>query len=143
MDSTIDIRLEKITGLLDQALASDDERIKDALRALLTVTVLCSEDPNAKSFIGPFKKLVDDLDAADHRISQLEGMVKRMNDRADRFMGDRAAQFGGEGSYASSWQTAWGQDRDRGQVGTADGQSVAADYKMIDILRQYNRSGKI
>ena len=35
-----DFDLEQIVRVIDSALESDDQRIKDALRALMTITVL-------------------------------------------------------------------------------------------------------
>lgn len=79
MDTSDNTSLEQIAGLLDQALASDDERVKDALRALLTVTVLCSENPAPKTFKGPFKTLVDDVAVTREQVNQLISIVKRLD----------------------------------------------------------------
>mgnify|MGYP003350744495 CR=1 FL=1 len=44
MKDQSDFDLEQMVKIIDQALESDDQRIKDALRALMTVTVLCTAE---------------------------------------------------------------------------------------------------
>lgn len=74
-----DFDLEQIVKIFDQALGSDDQRIKDALRALLTVTVLCTaEHPDQKLRNGPLARVLEDYSNLARRLSHLEDDVRRL-----------------------------------------------------------------
>lgn len=102
-----DTSLEQIAGLLDQALASDDTRVKDALRALLTVTVLCSENPAGKTFKGPFKTLVDDVASMREQVNQLISIVKRFESESSRHPAYKYRDYLSPSSWSDEWTTKW------------------------------------
>lgn len=131
MNGEIDTRLEQIAGLLDQALASDDERVKDALRALLTVTVLCSEDTNATTFRGPFKTLVDDIRATENRIAQLEHIVKRMEYGSNLGKVDR---YGDPPWMTNTWDA---------KPYSTTATKTEIDKAILEKVRNYSKIGKI
>jgi hypothetical protein len=77
-----DYDLEQIVRIVDQALESDDQRIKDALRALLTITVLCTaEHPDQALRNGPFARLLEDYNNLARRLSRLEDEVTNVKNR--------------------------------------------------------------
>lgn len=74
-----DFDLEQIVGIIDSALESDDQRIKDALRALMTITVLCtSEHPDQVLRNGPLARVFEDYHNLARRLSSLEDDVRKM-----------------------------------------------------------------
>lgn len=100
---TVDInpKLEQIAELLDQALQSEDQRVKDALRALLTITVLCSDPDAPKALTGPFKTLIDDVSIVKKHLTHLENKVEHIMSgmRQPQYYGpagDSARYFSGD-----------------------------------------------
>ena len=76
-----DFDLEQIIKVLDQALESDDQRIKDALRALMTITVLCTaEHPDQVLTHGPLSRLFEDMrkDRKSTRLNSSHSQQSRM-----------------------------------------------------------------
>lgn len=73
-----DFDLEQIVRIIDQALESDDQRIKDALRALLTVTVLCTAERPDQAIKGPLARLQEDYLNLNRRLNSLEEEVDRI-----------------------------------------------------------------
>ena len=73
-----DFDLEQIVRIIDQALESDDQRIKDALRALLTVTVLCTAERPDQAIKGPLARLQEDYLNLNRRLNSLEAEVDRI-----------------------------------------------------------------
>ena len=73
-----DFDLEQIVEIFDTALESDDQRIKDALRALLTITVLCTAERPHEKIMGPFERMLDDIRNLNRRLSRLEDEVNTM-----------------------------------------------------------------
>ena len=67
-----DFDLEQIVELFDTALESDDPRIKDALRSLLTITVLCTAERPHEKVMGPFERMRDDMHNLNRRLGKLE-----------------------------------------------------------------------
>lgn len=77
-----DFDLEQMVKIIDQALESDDQRIKDALRALMTITVLCTaEHPDQVLRNGPFARLLEDYNNLARRLSRLEDEVTDVKHR--------------------------------------------------------------
>ena len=77
-----DYDLEQIVRIIDQALESDDQRIKDALRALMTITVLCTaEHPDQAVRNGPFARVLEDYNNLARRLSRLEDEVTDVKQR--------------------------------------------------------------
>jgi hypothetical protein len=77
-----DYDLEQIVQVIDTALESNDQRIKDALRALMTMTVLCTaEFPSQVLRDGPLARVFEDYHHLGRRLSELEdevGDLRRM-----------------------------------------------------------------
>ena len=74
-----DFDLEQIVKVLDQALESDDQRIKDALRALMTITVLCTaEHPDQVLTHGPLSRLFEDMRNLNQRLGRLEDELNKV-----------------------------------------------------------------
>jgi hypothetical protein len=74
-----DFDLEQIVRVIDQALESDDQRIKDALRALMTITVLCTaEHPDQALRNGPLARVFEDYNNLARRLSSLEDDVRKI-----------------------------------------------------------------
>jgi hypothetical protein len=73
-----DFDLEQIVGIIDSALESDDQRIKDALRALMTITVLCTAEHPDQAIKGPLGRLFEDMHNLNRRLSSLEDDVRKM-----------------------------------------------------------------
>ena len=67
-----DFDLEQIVELFDTALESNDPRIKDALRSLLTITVLCTAERPHEKVMGPFERMRDDMHNLNRRLSRME-----------------------------------------------------------------------
>lgn len=74
-----DFDLEQIIRVIDQALESDDQRIKDALRALMTITVLCTaEHPDQALRYGPLARVFEDNRNLNNRLSRVEDDVRKL-----------------------------------------------------------------
>jgi hypothetical protein len=73
-----DFDLEQIVQLIDSALESDDQRIKDALRALMTITVLCTAEHPDQAFKGPLGRIQEDYNNLNSRLGTLEEEVRQM-----------------------------------------------------------------
>jgi hypothetical protein len=73
-----DFDLEQIVKIIDAALESDDQRIKDALRALMTITVLCTAEHPDQAIKGPLGRLQEDYNNLNRRLSSLEDDVRKM-----------------------------------------------------------------
>lgn len=74
-----DYDLEQMVKIIDQALESDDQRIKDSLRALMTITVLCTaEHPDQLLKNGPLSRLFGDMRDLNRRLSRIEEELNQM-----------------------------------------------------------------
>ena len=73
-----DFDLEQIVRVIDQSLESDDQRIKDALRALMTITVLCTAEHPDQAIKGPLARVFEDYHNLARRLSSLEDDVRKM-----------------------------------------------------------------
>jgi hypothetical protein len=73
-----DFDLEQIVRVIDSALESDDQRIKDALRALMTITVLCTAEHPDQAIKGPLGRLQEDYNNLSRRLSNVEDDVRKM-----------------------------------------------------------------
>lgn len=100
-----DFDLEQIIKLLDQALESDDQRIKDALRALLTITVLCSaQHPDQALKNGPLSRLFEDMHNLNRRLGRMED---ELNDVKMRMPRPRAEPYTPPTTYPSPLTGPW------------------------------------
>lgn len=74
-----DFDLEQMVKIIDQALESNDQRIKDALRGLMTITVLCTaEHPDQVMRNGPLARMIEDNHNLARRLSKLEDDVNKI-----------------------------------------------------------------
>jgi hypothetical protein len=74
-----DFDLEQIVRVIDSALESDDQRIKDALRALMTITVLCTaEHPDQVLHNGPLARVFEDMRNINQRLGRLEDDLNKI-----------------------------------------------------------------
>jgi hypothetical protein len=73
-----DFDLEQIVRVIDSALESNDQRIKDALRALMTITVLCTAEHPDQAFKGPLGRIQEDYNNLNRRLGTLEEEVRQM-----------------------------------------------------------------
>jgi hypothetical protein len=73
-----DFDLEQIVKVIDTALESNDQRIKDALRALMTITVLCTAEHPDQAFKGPLARLLEDHNNLNRRLSMVEDDLRKM-----------------------------------------------------------------
>jgi hypothetical protein len=73
-----DFDLEQIVQVIDAALESDDQRIKDALRALMTVTVLCTAEHPDQAIKGPLARLQEDYNNLNQRLSSVENDIRKL-----------------------------------------------------------------
>jgi len=74
-----DFDLEQIVQVIDQALESDDQRIKDALRQLMTITVLCTAEHSDQTLRnGPLARVFEDYNNLARRLSSLEDDVRKI-----------------------------------------------------------------
>lgn len=74
-----DYDLEQMIKIIDSALESDDQRIKDALRGLMTITVLCTaEHPDQVMRNGPLARMIEDNHNLARRLSKLEDDVNKI-----------------------------------------------------------------
>jgi hypothetical protein len=73
-----DFDLEQIVKIIDAALESDDQRIKDALRQLMTITVLCTAEHPDQAIKGPLARLQEDYNNLNRRVNMLEDDYRKM-----------------------------------------------------------------
>lgn len=73
-----DFDLEQIVGIIDTALESDDQRIKDALRKLMTITVLCTAEHPDQAFKGPLARLIEDHNNLNRRLCMVEDDIRKI-----------------------------------------------------------------
>ena len=73
-----DFDLEQIVRVIDSALESDDQRIKDALRALMTITVLCTAEHPDQAIKGPLARLLEDHNDLNRRLCMVEDDIRKI-----------------------------------------------------------------
>jgi hypothetical protein len=74
-----DYDLEQVVRVIDSALESDDPRIKDALRQLMTISVLfTAEFPDQALRNGPLARMFEDLRNLNQRLSILEDDLNKI-----------------------------------------------------------------
>lgn len=121
-----DFDLEQIVQVIDQALESDDQRIKDALRALMTITVLCTaEHPDQMLKNGPLARMFEDYHNLARRLSSLEDDVRKMQwnqqqKQVEPFMPTAPTQSPWTGTNPNGpkpmWGPSWSSSSDWGDL---------------------------
>ena len=95
-----DYDLERLTELFDEALTSDDPRVKNALRQLMMMVVLTSEDHEDKdrglySRRGPMRRMQEDLNDLRRTVSDLKHEIQTLQKQAAWGGGYRVADHTG------------------------------------------------
>jgi len=106
-----DFDLEQMVKIIDTALESGDHRIKDALRGLLTITVLCTaENPDQAMRHGPLARIMEDHNDLARRLNRLEDELNNVKmlmprPRAEPYMPTAPAPgtWTGTGFPPTSW----------------------------------------
>lgn len=74
-----DLSLDRMVEMFDAALTSNDKRVVDALRSLLMVVILTSNDSDSQRPIGPFRELVNEVDNLHRRLQRAEAEISRIH----------------------------------------------------------------
>lgn len=83
-----DYDLERLTELFDEALTSDDPRVKNALRQLMMIVVLTSEDHEDRekqrltSRVGPMRRMQEDLRDLMRTVQDLKHEIQNLQKQA-------------------------------------------------------------
>jgi hypothetical protein len=78
-----DFDLERFIGMFDEAMTSNDPRVKNALRQLMMMVIL-TDTGNQEAGMsltrnsGPLRQMYDDVRHLNSRLSQLDDMVRRL-----------------------------------------------------------------
>jgi hypothetical protein len=68
-----DYDLERFIEMFDEAMTSDDPRVKNALRQLMMMVILTSGDHEDKTRdAGPLRRILNDMHHMNRRLSQME-----------------------------------------------------------------------
>ncbi len=102
-----DYDLERLTELFDEALTSNDPRVKNALRQLMMMVILTSEDHEDKDRglngrRGPMRRMQEDLTDLRRAVSDLRQEIQnlqKMNAWSDRASGG----YRGGAEQAARW----------------------------------------
>ena len=131
-----DFDLEQIVRIIDQALESDDQRIKDALRALMTVTVLCTAEHPDQAITGPLGRLQEDYNNLNRRVNMLEDEVRKMlwdqqKQKVEPFAPpyNPGSPFGPDGYPTTGqpkpmWGSSWSAGDDPGYKGASSSSNI-------------------
>lgn len=138
-----DYDLEQMVKIIDSALESDDPRIKDALRGLMTITVLCTaEHPDQVMRHGPLSRVIEDNHNLARRLSNLEDEVRKLQwDQQRKQVEPFTPPYQPPGVYPASpwtgtnpngpkpmWNTTWSAGDDPNYKGASSSTSLAEDF---------------
>jgi hypothetical protein len=119
-----DYDLERLTELFDEALTSDDPRVKNALRQLMMIVVLTSEDHEDRDKqrltgrIGPMRRMQEDLRDLMRTVQDLKHEIQNLQKppawgggyrAADNTSGMKAQEYGAAISAEDYWKSQAGQ----------------------------------
>jgi hypothetical protein len=118
-----DYDLERLTELFDEALTSDDPRVKNALRQLMMIVVLTSEDHEDKDRSlygrrGPMRRMQEDLNDLRRIVADLKHEIQTLQKQAawgggyriaDSTNGMKAQEYGAAISAEDYWKSQAGQ----------------------------------
>jgi hypothetical protein len=96
-----DYDLERLTELFDEALTSDDPRVKNALRQLMMIVVLTSEDHEDREKqrltgrAGPMRRMQEDLRDLMRTVQDLKHEIQNLQKQAAWGGGYRTADYTG------------------------------------------------
>jgi hypothetical protein len=118
-----DYDLERLTELFDEALTSDDPRVKNALRQLMMVVILTSDDHEDKDRglygrRGPMRRMQEDLNDLRRIVADLKHEIQTLQKQAawgggyriaDNTSGMKAQEYGAAISAEDYWKSQAGQ----------------------------------
>ena len=121
-----DFDLERFIQMFDDALTSDDPRVKNALQSLMMMTILTASDaPNVK--IGPLRQLYDDVNGLHRRISRVENEVIDRQIRPQRAMAEQVVAE----EIAKKWPDVY-------SMSAAETLAKDIDHKLAGFAKQIN-----
>ena len=115
-----DYELERLTELFDEALTSDDPRVKNALRQLMMMVILTSNDHEDKDRglygrRGPMRRMQEDLNDLRRAVADLKHEIQTLQKQAawgggyrvaDHTGGMKAQDYGAAVSARDYWDNA-------------------------------------
>jgi hypothetical protein len=118
-----DYDLERLTELFDEALTSDDPRVKNALRQLMMMVILTSDDHEDKDKgmygrRGPMRRMQEDLNDLRRIVADLKHEIQTLQKQAawgggyriaDNTSGMKAQEYGAAISAEDYWKSQAGQ----------------------------------
>jgi hypothetical protein len=119
-----DYDLERLTEMFDTALTSDDPRVKNALRQLMMMVVLTSDDhedhdkQRLSGRVGPMRRMQEDLRDLMRTVQDLKYEVQNLQKQtawgggyraADNTSGMKAQEYGAAISAEDYWKSQAGQ----------------------------------
>jgi hypothetical protein len=114
-----DYDLERLTELFDEALTSDDPRVKNALRQLMMMVILTSDDHEDKDKgmygrRGPMRRMQEDLNDLRRAVADLKHEIQTLQKQAawgggyriaDSTNGMKAQEYGAAISAEDYWKS--------------------------------------
>ena len=94
-----DYDLERLTELFDEALTSDDPRVKNALRQLMMMVILTSEDHEDQDKqrltgrVGPMRRMQEDINDMRKALESLRQEMHNLQKQAIQGGGYRTADY--------------------------------------------------
>lgn len=84
-----DFDLERFIGMFDEAMTSNDPRVKNALRQLMMMVILTDTGDQESGMSltrqsGPLRQMYDDVRTLNSRLSQLDDMVRRLQNQQEQ-----------------------------------------------------------
>ena len=110
-----DFDLERFTEMFDQALTSDDPRVKNALRQLMMMVILTDNDDHegrARAKHGPLRRMQEDMRDQFRWIQRLEQEIETLKKQVSY---NEMQQQGGAGYRAQDYGLKYG-DSTSGQM---------------------------
>lgn len=118
-----DYDLERLTELFDEALTSNDPRVKNALRQLMMMVILTSDDHEDKDKgmygrRGPMRRMQEDLNDLRRAVADLKHEIQTLQKQAawgggyriaDSANGMKAQEYGAAISAEDYWKSQAGQ----------------------------------
>ena len=117
--NSADYDLERLTELFDEALVSDDPRVRNALRQLMMMVILTSGDHEDQDKItnkrqGPMRRMQEDLNDLRREVSNLRHEIQNIQKMnawgggyrvADSTSGMKAQDYGAAISAEDYWKS--------------------------------------
>ncbi len=133
-----DYDLERLTELFDEALTSDDPRVKNALRQLMMIVVLTSEDHEDREKqrltgrAGPMRRMQEDLRDLMRTVADLKHEIQNLQKQAAWGGGYRIADNAGGFRAQTATDLISAQDY-WAQRGIVDTKSFGTEISQTDL----------